>query len=404
MVDKIILHAGSPKAGSSSIQNSFEGLRKDGFFYAPFEHAQHSVFFDAVFGNRSKSKIVHRLRTHANITEDRLRAWEHRVKRQFLQMLKNKTCHTLIFSGEDISGLSGRAKREALNLFRSFGAEVQVILYFRHPEDYAKSAFQQNAKDMPIAEVPEKVDQLIRRRLYVFQELLPPDTVVVRAFDKSKLKNADVVQDLAEIIGIEPPRQRLSNLSMTFPALQLVHVLNTHSNVVEHSHVNRRARYQFVYCVSDYYRSGEKLQTSWFADLAAFSGIDVLSERYGISFERREKNRDQKPLEARLSDFTAFDAEPLRRALVDRGVGFQSDTTIPDLVLALYQSFVAESHASNRGTRVYQFSADQFVPLSIKERLSPWYVFERVEWYLRTRPIWSVLWRLKHWRKVHKEQ
>lgn len=227
---QVIIHVGTDKTGSTSIQKAFgsmrEPLRRRGLAaYLPgdvhpmlgsaFCAEPESYVFNRNIGIADRAKIETRDKRYLVEVED------------FIKSAKN--CETLVASYEGFMHLPDEALEGLHKWGKRYADSVIAVMYVRQPHSYAVSAMGQNVRmgkepcpngRIPTHNFPEKVGRLIK----VFGR----DSVMVRSFESDQLVGNDVVLDFLSIVGAseivdskdyvipERANQRMSGRAMVF--------------------------------------------------------------------------------------------------------------------------------------------------------------------------------------------
>jgi len=227
---QVIIHVGTDKTGSTSIQKAFgsmrEPLRRRGLAaYLPgdvhpmlgsaFCAEPESYVFNRNIGIADRAKIETRDKRYLVEVED------------FIKSAKN--CETLVASYEGFMHLPDEALEGLHKWGKRYADSVIAVMYVRQPHSYAVSAMGQNVRmgkepcpngRIPTHNFPEKVGRLIK----VFGR----DSVMVRSFEADQLVGNDVVLDFLSIVGAseivdskdyvipERANQRMSGRAMVF--------------------------------------------------------------------------------------------------------------------------------------------------------------------------------------------
>ena len=214
MPNRVILHLGVHKTGTSSIQamlankKNRQHLSDQGFFFPQTIGNNHSEFFQSAFTTAPE-------KYHSNLArrETRKQVME-RAERQKCALvgeLGSLSNQTIIFSGEDGCILDAEA---LIRLRRFIYSAVQglsnadVVLYTRHPVSYVESAVQENvkgnaltlefAKKWHIKETKDKYKRMIDN----ISKGFGANSIYVRSFEEACSITGDVVKDFAGALGI----------------------------------------------------------------------------------------------------------------------------------------------------------------------------------------------------------
>ena len=202
---QVILHVGTDKTGSTSIQKALgsmrEGLRKRGL--AAYLPGDVHPMLGSAFCEEPESYIFNR---NLGITDrSKIQARDQRYLAEVEAFLKTaQDSDTVVASYEGFMHLPEEAQQGMLRWARRYADTVIVVLYVRQPHSYAVSAMGQNVRSgkepcpngrIPAHNFPEKIGRLIK----VFGR----DAVVVRNFEVDQLVGQDVVTDFLHLVGAE---------------------------------------------------------------------------------------------------------------------------------------------------------------------------------------------------------
>ncbi len=228
-----ILHIGSDKTGTSSLQRSFHRGRKQlaelGYHYpgqsedhiflaSTFHQTPEAIPFHARFGRTGPASI---------------QAYNEREMVIFDSELKTVQAHTLVLSNEYIADLSWECCVKLRDYLHSLAETITVICYVRHPIDHAVSRAQQNLK------VGLETWGNLSLSYFSPQSVLPKfvsvfgrQNVNVRPFDRDQLHGQSVVSDFANAIGICDPDirkipEKKVNGSISLEAAAIANALTT---------------------------------------------------------------------------------------------------------------------------------------------------------------------------------
>lgn len=142
-IKQLIIHAGYPKAGSTSLQESLyknrELLAQKGFLYPSSWVPNHGLPLGTLFNKKASQMFDEKM---VGFTSDRLRIQQARLAESLKAEVAATSCETLIISGENLCNFSSAMMASMLDFFKSLlnGPEVKIVLYVRNPVDYYVSA------------------------------------------------------------------------------------------------------------------------------------------------------------------------------------------------------------------------------------------------------------------------
>jgi hypothetical protein len=208
---KCIIHIGMHKTGSTSIQQSLDGLDTQDFFYANILGVpNHSVSLCAMFTGVPQRHFWVR---SGRMSLSEFRSFGERAKADLERSIEIAGDRTLIISGEGIGWL---LHRDVVGL-RAFMAKrqyhVSIIGYVRKPAAFMSSSFQQQIKAQSKSDFNlMSFYPHYRKRFASFYRTFGEDRVPLAPFEPILLKDGDVVADFCDRFGIEGykpvPKQR----------------------------------------------------------------------------------------------------------------------------------------------------------------------------------------------------
>lgn len=229
---QIIIHVGSPKTGSSSLQEYLyshrEKLKEVGVLYPDFGYRAHTQL-SAAFVNRDKpgQRLARRLELNQERGKQTVPLDE--FKRQLRELIANFDDKLLILSNE---GLSHKPRAgNLLNFVKEArpDAEVFVLDYIRSPISHFPSATQQNlkAQGYEVLFPAHWISTHCIRGRYLLDEM--PENVTLRVFSPDMLVNGDLIDDFNDFVkkrtGIDMPENTDTsprNASFSVPASGLL--------------------------------------------------------------------------------------------------------------------------------------------------------------------------------------
>lgn len=242
---KFIIHVGLHKTGSTSIQN-FCGQNKiwleaNGIYYPSFEKESwfnHSIPLSLVFRgnhgikNHSVLEVFDSNNSRAMGANNFLEYFKSEIKQQSAK-------NSILLSGEDISVF----ELDELNIFKEFlfscgATEIEIILFIRHPIDFALS----NAQELVGAGLYQfgeaiRLGNLQQARLKTekFQEAFGKESVKVHSYDLAIKKGNGIIDYFFNLLGIHSvqPNTFNSNAAMGLEkCLILSALVKTHEKKV----------------------------------------------------------------------------------------------------------------------------------------------------------------------------
>ena len=224
VIVRILIHIGSPKTGTSSIQHALSSHRsdllKDGYLYPSMgnkaDHGLLSLYARPDYPPRSftqsgKKPDLKKLTMQGN-----------EAARCIEEQVKSSSPHTLILSSEYFfeNRKAADGGLRFVNWVRSLSDEVDVICYLRDPVDYVLSHLAQTLKGTHV------LPRQLTAPAYVSSLAAFGDTsrMHIRRYDRDALVGGDVVTDfwrtfIVSSFAIEPSDDR--NLSLSAEGIDI---------------------------------------------------------------------------------------------------------------------------------------------------------------------------------------
>ncbi len=223
---KIILHVGTEKTGSTSIQhmlfNNKKALKDQGFLFS--EHLGYPCNFHLT-ACALQEYPLHPLRQLLGLHDDKqFRSFRKKTLNLLKTEISQSDCHTLIISDEHIN--MHLLKNGALETYKDFldeqGSVEKVILYLRRQDEFRLSLFSEAVKAgnirgfdadnpmLPFKVIPDRFNYLkIIDRL---SDMFGRDRLNLRIFRRDELADGNVVKDFILQSGLPALHLDLSGL------------------------------------------------------------------------------------------------------------------------------------------------------------------------------------------------
>ena len=229
---KVIIHAGMPKTGSTSIQWTFANRDQGHVRYFRWLRPAHNDLIILLFDERGERFLKYRLKNYGpkekGYSREELLLLREEWLESFEQDLTQPGADTCLLSAEAISNGRLWSVLTPLKAFlEKYSDDIQVIAYVRPPVSFMASAFQQRIKFGDKKEFnPKEYWPRYRQRFERLDQVFGRENVTLRKFDRKTLKNGSVVDDLAEFAGIPVPynSSQSKNESLSLEALALLFV------------------------------------------------------------------------------------------------------------------------------------------------------------------------------------
>lgn len=215
MVDKIWMHIGAAKTGTTSLQywlmNNRHALEDRGLLFpktpGKFNHIALAAY--ALEGSKGMEEL--RITCRAN-KHPSIGAFRQKFASDLKEEVNEKGCNQLVFSNEHCSArLKSISEIERLrNFLQHFCNDVQIILYIREPIEFLSSWYSTmiasgGSSDFPYDpsdDLLNAVDWLKMFRMWA--SVFGDEAITVRRFDRSNLVEGDLVKDFCDILSLDP--------------------------------------------------------------------------------------------------------------------------------------------------------------------------------------------------------
>lgn len=199
--DRLIVHVGMHKTGSTTLQHMLKGMRWGRVGPMDMIDVNHSVPCSLWFGSALRQD-----RMLLNFGHDRASAAAHlaKVQERVMRQLKWSRKRELVISAEWLSDghYQGEGRRGMLqrlkDTFEPHFEKIEVFGYVRPPVSYITSASQEMLKMRPGFSTPWAN---YRRRFGPLNVIFGRENVHLRVYDRARLKNGDIVSDFQEWVG-----------------------------------------------------------------------------------------------------------------------------------------------------------------------------------------------------------
>ncbi|MBY6152761.1 hypothetical protein KUV47_06025 [Vannielia litorea] len=217
---EVLLHIGTHKTGSTTIQHAMKGYDDGVTRSARFEHSNHSIPMFTIFSKQRNSYHVWR---NQGLTAVQVEERRKSYLAQLRSDLADESRDRLIISGEDMTSLQPEDIHDMLDFIAAEGVAIKALVYVRSPTSMVASSVQQRIKS---GHLLEKFQVNYRRKIEPYVESLSKEAVEVRDFDTLVATGKDLVEDFSEVAGIKLTSVPALNESLSLPGLALTLRLN----------------------------------------------------------------------------------------------------------------------------------------------------------------------------------
>lgn len=337
-IERIVLHIGKHKTGSSSIQASLFGANLNGFRYADLPRANHA---------RAMMAFSERLLETSNtkkqqFTEQRVE----RGRREILEILDRALAapaRTLLFSAEVLENFSHEDVGNLVAYLRNHTGRIEVVGFVRPPVAAQISTFQERVKHGYFRPILPGIRY--RKSFAPYIDYLGPDAVTILPFDPKTFRNGSLLETFLHAIGEPelPIEEKRSNEGMPGAATKFMYAFNRIEHLQYPGKQNYGARQKMWRMLSEgisgpkltlpeecYFLGALEDEVVW---LKSFSGIDFSGDLARMSGDRRRVSK------ALLHEMANMDEEAMAQlyALTSAATSRQPDS-VQNAVSDLYRA------------------------------------------------------------------
>ena len=234
---KIIIHGGTHKTGSTTIQYIFSQLQQELYRYAPTwsllgpgRANHHNNIFALCFAGRDEQLHLDPMFHDSGKTRAQLLALREQQLATLTAALAGNTKPACLFSLEALTMSKRSWVQNFAEYCQRFTAEVQVIVYVRAPVAYMQSLFAQQARVLPdLRPTPLLAWPNYRQQLEPLLEAFGPARVHFKFYHRDWLVGGDVALDFAAEIGVplSPAQVVQKNEGLSLEATALLYTFKT---------------------------------------------------------------------------------------------------------------------------------------------------------------------------------
>ncbi len=343
MISKIFFHIGLHKTGSSSIQQSLRSYDDGSTFYADLEFANHSEPLISIFSSKF---LEYRNFINKGFNNQKIKKFRE-TSLEKLNSEINKDRNQMILSGEDLSDLREEDIKKLKNFFDEKRIELLFFAYIRNPKDWRKSTFQQKIKggELDIKNAFAKNFRLMER-LKKFKTVFGSN-LIIKDFNRSKLKSGCVVKDFCDEINIEVPKKIINaNESLSLSAIKLLYLFNNSAIVSSGNEEILIARFKLINFLRDSYCEDKSLDSRYFSTLNDRAAIKNAFEKFKIRFDYIEHDPefDLAALKKNITDISDIDLEPLNSWLEKENFNSSLFKTPESKLLAIFYKLMMNTY------------------------------------------------------------
>jgi hypothetical protein len=213
---RCIIHIGMHRTGSTSIQESLQGLSDSQFLYAKLgDNPNHSLAMYSMFAPQPERHHLHRRNgADAAAVSDYIA----RMRADLEQAVSAAQGRMLVISGEDINAIPPDGLLKFRDYFQQRFEDIAVVGYVRSPGGYMSSVFQHRVRMGAV----DRFDLEAQYRSYKatfgkFDEVFGRERVRLLKFDVGAFPGGCAVQDFCARLDIHLPSEKIVRLNESLP-------------------------------------------------------------------------------------------------------------------------------------------------------------------------------------------
>ncbi len=256
-MSKLLLHIGTEKTGTSSIQKFLRinksQLEKNGFFvpsFMSYKDNENHIYLPLLAYEKSRKDdlIISQGILDENKRDLFLKGKLQELQEQFSRnkdkvwLMSSEHCQSRLKTDQELTKLA--------NILLTFFDEITILIYLRRPIDIAISHWTNSARGFDVCESLPKPDDPRIEAICNHKKTLKNwircfgKEIIPRIYSKENLIGGSVVLDYCKLIGIkdsetlEVPAR--TNTAVSFEAIKVLTALNKRINPIENGSVNQK--------------------------------------------------------------------------------------------------------------------------------------------------------------------
>lgn len=239
----LVLHIGSGKTGSSSIQyllgTNRAVLAEHGWLYprVPSNNRHRHARFGAFVQPDERLVRAAAAQGEGQVSPGRFRR---QLERELLTEIRDSGLSRVLLSDEALYGSSDEALERLRRFTDRAARHVRLVVYLRRQDDHLISRYQQVVKMGETRRLLERMRQVdfsgpydYHARLTAWRRALEPADFVVRRFEPARFAGGSLYQDFLDAAGLEVRASdlhavTLQNESLDADSVEFLRILNLH--------------------------------------------------------------------------------------------------------------------------------------------------------------------------------
>jgi hypothetical protein len=244
----LILHAGTGKTGTTSIQLFLHvnraALARHGVLFPSTPGRQRHVRFtmfvtpdDELVGSRPARKLAQDP-TWGDLIAESPNTFRSAFQDAFLREIQESALSRVLLSDESLFRSTVPSMQMIAAFKRRHVGSLRLVCYLRRQDDHLISRYQQAVKHGEVRRLVDRTEQLHLARSYDYagqldnwSRIVAPTDIVVRRFSRPHFLNGSLIEDFLHAAGIEVPVDVLAaaprmNDSLDVESVEFLRILN----------------------------------------------------------------------------------------------------------------------------------------------------------------------------------
>ena len=220
--NRLALHVGTHKTGTSAIQNYLHRHReKLSAEYLYRQAPNSSLWMLQAFAHDLRSFPVYK---HENLSKQKLESIKRLALKKLTLEISKLDGRDAILSAESLSTLTKPELEAVHKYFRDRFHHIDVIVYFRPMKSRIESAFQERLRRRFVTLV-DRYSLGYAARMRILDDVFGGNNVHAYRYERKDFPNGSVVHHSMDAIGEKfiPETASLDNTSLSLPAVQLLY-------------------------------------------------------------------------------------------------------------------------------------------------------------------------------------
>ena len=252
MPEKLILHIGSGKTGTSAIQTGLarhkDLLLEHGIYYPCSTGLEKQSVEKALHGKITSGNGIY-LNLFLNPSNRSVNFQESEFYSYFEEVVQKAQGNTILFSDERIHNANPERLLALDNYFRNFFDYIEIIYYVRHITDHAMSLYMQKVKRhgyyKDFSTFIKKAITPFKKNLEKFEEVFGKSNISIYLYDEQK---EDIFNKFLKNIGLSiSPLEKIETINRSLDRQELLLLQKINELDLPMNNISEKISDKFIY-------------------------------------------------------------------------------------------------------------------------------------------------------------